>query len=136
MPNRPVTAIMEKNVVTVGINDPVAKVQQVMALGFSCIPVLDPRNKCFGVISCSDLTHFELLERNPRLEKAWEICSHRVITIDEETTIDRACAMMLEHRVHHLVVTRKQVIAGIVSSLDLLAYLHGEARQAESAAPA
>jgi len=129
----PVTSIMEENVVTVGINDPVAKVQQVMSLGLSCIPVLDTREKCFGVISCSDLTHFELLERNPKIEKAWEICSHRVITIDVDTTIAQACSLLLEHGVHHLVVTRKQVIAGIISSLDLVRYLYDTANASSSA---
>jgi len=116
----PISTIMERNLVTVGIDDTVAKVQQVMDLGLSCIPVLDQRDNCFGVISCRDLVHFELLERNPRLEKAWEICSHRVISADESTTIRDACIMILDARVHHLIATRKRVIAGVVSSLDVL----------------
>jgi CBS domain-containing protein len=116
-----VTTLMESNVVEVGLEDTVDRVEEILdSHDLSCVPVIDADGKCFGVISAPDLVHFHKLRKNSQTARAWEICTHKVVEVTSVMTIREAAETMAEHRIHHLVVTKGNTIIGIVSSIDIV----------------
>lgn len=116
-----VTSLMERNVVEVGIDDTVAGVEEILDSNkLSCVPVIDADGKCFGVISAPDLVHFHRLRKMSQATHAWEVCTHKVIEVAPTISISDAAELMIEHKIHHLVVTERDAIKGIVSSIDIV----------------
>ena len=116
-----VTSLMEKNVVEVGIDDTVARVEEILDSNkLSCVPVIDADGKCFGVISAPDLVHFHRLRKISQTAHAWEVCTHKVIEIAPTISVGDAAELMIEHKIHHLVVTDQDAIKGVVSSIDIV----------------
>lgn len=112
---------MQKNIITVNLNDTARHVAEVLdSHKLSCLPVIDSKGKCFGVISTTDFIHFYNENKNPNAEHAWEICTHKIIEVNPNISIIEASKLMVENKVHHLVVTENNVIKGIISSIDLL----------------
>lgn len=116
-----VSSLMERNVVEVGLEDTVYRVEEILdSHNLSCVPVIDADGKCFGVISAPDLVHFHKLRKNSQTARAWEVCTHKVIEVTSVITIKEAAEIMAEHRIHHLVVTDGNAIIGIISSIDIV----------------
>ena len=119
--NDRITSVMERNVVAVDLNDDAETVEQVMdSNDLSCVPVINADGDCFGVISAPDLVHFHQARKNPMAERAWEMCTHKIIEADADITIKQAAQLMLQHNIHHLVITENGNMQGIVSSLDIM----------------
>lgn len=53
-------------------------------------------------------------------ERAWEICTHKVLEVAPGIFINEASELMVGNKIHHLVVTENNVIKGIVSSIALI----------------
>lgn len=116
-----ITSVMEENLVTVSLNDTTEAVEKVMAShNLSCVPVINSEGNCFGVISAPDLVQFHQARKDPNAERAWEMCTHKIIEVTADISIKRAAELMLEHSIHHLVVTEGGSVKGIVSSLDII----------------
>jgi CBS domain-containing protein len=112
---------MEKNIVVVGLDDTVDQVNQILDLHkLSCVPVIDSKGECFGVICATDLVPFHKARRKSKAERAWEVFTHKVIEVSPTLSIKEATELMTENHIHHLVVTENKSIKGIVSSIDLL----------------
>lgn len=112
---------MEKYVISVELEDSAEYVAKLLEYHkLSCVPVVDPTGKCFGVISATDFVHFFNAHLSPKTVHAWEVCTHKVIEISPDTTIESASKLMIDHKIHHLVITQNDVIKGIVSSIDLI----------------
>ncbi len=47
------------------------------------------------------------------------------ITISEDTPIEKLAEIMIDKKIHRIIITRDKSIVGIVSSIDLLHYLAG-----------
>ncbi|MGY5449972.1 CBS domain-containing protein [Agarivorans sp. MS3-6] len=124
--NSRVTSFMESNVISVELDDSAEKVCEVLdANKLHCVPVLTPDGKIFGVISATDLVHFNTLHVNPKLEHAWELCTHKVIEVAPDMSVQEAGELMVKEKVHHLVVMEGTFFIGIVSATDILrAYLN------------
>ncbi len=121
MINRQISAFMQSYVVGVELDDSVEQVSQILDQHqLSCVPVFTPDKQVFGVISASDLVHFSTLHEDPKQQRAWEVCSHKVTTINAATSAKQAAELMVEQNIHHLIVMNEQHIVGIVSSLDLI----------------
>ena len=119
--NENITSVMEGNLVTVDLNDTAEIVEKIMTSNnLSCVPVINAEGICFGVISAPDLVQFHQARKNPMAEHAWEMCTHKIIEVAPDISIKRAAQLMLEHGIHHLVVTEGKSIKGIVSSLDII----------------
>ena len=59
--------------------------------------------------------------------QAWQRCSYKPITVGADTPISDVARMMIDSKIHHVVVTDTQGIAGVVSSLDFVrAFLRDE----------
>lgn len=119
----------------------------------SALPVVDARRRCIGVLSVTDLLgvakdlsdelnalseaggidHEALVEKLERADlltepvQAW--MSPDPIEIGVDSTIQHAARLVLQNRVHRLVVLDDQKhLVGVVSTMDLLAAFSEEAR--------
>jgi CBS domain-containing protein len=86
-------------------------------------PVIDNSGNLIGFVSKSDVTRFDSTGEDPNYTRVFEIASPIVIIISPETTIEEAAQKMLEHQVHHLVVTEAEELVGILSSLDFVKFV-------------
>ena len=64
------------------------------------------------ILSCTDLRAKDIMVSDP-------------ITVSENTTIKKMAEIMVDNRIHRLIVMRKNTIVGIVSTLDMLYYISG-----------
>ena len=116
-----ITSLIEENVITVKLNDTVETVEKVLdSHQLSCVPVINTEGECFGVISAPDLVHFHNARKNPIAERAWEMCTHKIIEVSSDISVKEAAQLMVENNIHHLVIVEDGSIQGIVSSIDIL----------------
>ncbi len=96
--------------------------------GVSCVPVIDEGGGVLGVVSTSDLVRASVRDLDiPRTTplRAAEVMRAPALTVDVEDSLAVAAARMVEHRVHRLVVTDHNRIAGILSARDVLRGVQG-----------
>lgn len=111
------------SLVAVDMQDTVQRVEEVLNQhNLSSVPVVDPaRGDCFGIISLKDIAHFHAAKRNPNAVLAWEMCTYKPLTASPQTSVEDVARLMVEHRIHHVVVVNNGVLKGLVSSLDVIA---------------
>ena len=106
--------IMSRYVVSVTEETPIIEVARILAeRRFSGLPVLDREGSVVGMVS-----DFDLLARDG--ETAGEVMSPDVVTVAEDTEIQRARALIIEQRLARLPVIRGRELVGIVSRGDIL----------------
>ena len=119
--DRRVGEIMNKAVWTVLESDPLHKVEELMSRHhLSSVPVVDERGGIFGIISGADLLHFLEKRGNPRTTQAWELCTYRPIEVNPAASMREVAQLMVEHKIHHVVVTDAHKVVGFVSALDFV----------------
>jgi signal-transduction protein with cAMP-binding, CBS, and nucleotidyltransferase domain len=115
--DKPISLLMDKRISTVDFNDTVLKVEELMNFRkLSFVVVIDSNQDCFGVISYPDIVRFHASGKNPKLERAWELCTHKVIEVSSDTSAKETAQLMLKHKIHHVVITENELIVGIASS--------------------
>jgi CBS domain-containing protein len=123
----PISSLMSCPVWTVRMDDTIAQVERLlMEKGLSWAPVVEAGSAVMGMISSSDLLHFHAQQRDPLLVRAWELCSYKPLSFDEATPVAEVARAMVEHRIHHVVVTGRAGLAGVVSSLDFVKTFAGK----------
>jgi len=119
--NNPISQMMTKSAWTVDTEQTVETVQHLLNLrGLSSVPVADSKGAVFGIISAADLLLFHSEGKNPKAIKAWEICTRKPIEVGPATPIGEVARLMVENKIHHVVVTENGKVQGIVSSLDFV----------------
>jgi CBS domain-containing protein len=93
------------------------------------VPIVDASGSLVGIVTSSDLVE----EWAPDMG-VQTVMSRDVETVSRHTSVTDAAKKMYERRIHHLVVTERGSVVGVVSSLDLLRFLAGRVEQAEAAA--
>jgi len=116
----------------------------------SCVPVVNDEKKLVGIVTKTDvLGHFmdidlhisvkdtlqdilefsseqRDLETVPETEmKVRAIMTPNPITTGEDTTVESLAKTMVNNKIHRLIITRDNEIAGIVSTLDILYHVAG-----------
>jgi CBS domain-containing protein len=102
-------------------------------------PVRDAAGTLLGIVSLHDVAVAARAGRAAPQDEAdphaWEwpgvaasttardLMTRAVIGVSEETPVEVVARLMLEHRVHRVLVTRRGRPCGIVSTMDLLALL-------------
>lgn len=86
----------------------------------SCVVVYDEDKQVIGVITEKDMVFAESLGIKKRDIKSWQICSRDIINIGPEDTILGAATLMIENKVHHVLVMTGDYVEGVVTSLDIL----------------
>ncbi|WP_457556215.1 CBS domain-containing protein [Candidatus Pyrohabitans sp.] len=124
--------VMTRGVVTVKFYEPVKEVLSAMVENdVSAVVVVDDRNEAMGIISTVDVLN-ELKSRGEdevrRLE-AEELMTPFTVSISPESSLLEAAEVMIERRIHRLVVLHPGEIAGgvpvgILSATDVLRVLH------------
>lgn len=137
--------IMSKNVVTIS---PKATVEELARLlikhKISGVPVVDNAENLIGIVTENDL-----INQNKRLHiptiirlfdafivlgsgrmqeeikkmtasKVDEICTKKVVSITEETSLEEVATIMSEKNIHLLPVVRDSVVVGIVGKADVV----------------
>jgi acetoin utilization protein AcuB len=108
-------------VVTVDKDAPVTEIlSNITRENLSSVVVLDKDKKVIGLITENDLLFAETLGVRKKDLKAWQICSKEIIKISPEDTILGAARLMVDRKVHHVLIMVGDYVEGIVSTLDVL----------------
>lgn len=146
----PVSRIMARHVVCVQADMPLQAVAELLIRRqISGVPVIDDEFRPLGIISKTDLVRRasaadgegadddEGGDVPPLAGCVGGFMTPSVATLGERTSILEAAAVMADRRVHRLpVVGRDGRIVGLVSSLDVLAWISRELPQGEGVAGA
>ena len=114
-----------EDVITINFNESIQKlVETVDWNATSSAIVVDDFNEIFGIITDSDIAHFESQGRSLKGSLAWELCTHKMITEDDITDTKKIAQKMLENKVHHIIAQKKDKDgnnrACVVSTLDVI----------------
>ena len=119
--DKPISEMMTKSVWTVLEDDTVERVGDLMARHhLSSVPVVDGKGAIFGIVSNADLLRFRDARGNPKVTRAWELCTFRPIEAGPATPSRQVAGMMVQHKVHHVVITEDRKVIGYVSALDFV----------------
>ena len=138
--------VMSRDVVTLDANDKIHDALELLVANrVSALPVIDKRKHCVGILSTTDLVDFtrdvdedlhhvdeldpssrrwlvDKLLRSVGEEPVGSYMTEDVATVSLESTLEKAAHEMVRNRVHHLpVVDHKGHLAGIISTMDVLA---------------
>lgn len=117
----PISLLMTKAAWSADMDDTVAEVANLLTTHrLSWVPVLDQGRVVVGVISTSDLLQFHGRGGDPAKVRAWQATSYKPITVDAATPLAEVAQSMIARKIHHVVVTESDDIAGVVSSLDFV----------------
>jgi CBS domain-containing protein len=113
--------LMTTNVRTARVTDVVGPLRDVMLdEQIHAVPVLDEQDTLAGIVTSSDL-----IEEWAPEQGVQTVMTRRVFTTGRHTTAVDAARLMVDHRIHHLVVLDHKTVIGVVSSFDLLRHLAG-----------
>ena len=119
--SKPISSLMTSPVWSVGMDDTVEAIETLMAQrSLSWVPVTEPDGAAIGVIAQSDLLALHLHKKDAANVPAWQICTYKPISVSADTSIADVAQLMLERRIHHVVVTRDGSMVGVVSALDFV----------------
>ncbi len=101
--DRIIRNFMHRGVVTCGVDANAAQVARIMLDNdVSTLVVIDERLNACGIISKTDLIEF--YGKDLSLITAEDIMSPKILTVSPDTLVYEAVQLMLEHRVHQLVI--------------------------------
>ena len=138
--------IMKTNVVKVPYDMTVEELARVfIEKDVTGMPVFDPDGKLLGMVTENDLISrkkklhiptvirlfdaFIPLEGSETMEKeikkmtatqAGDICTHELVTIGEDASLEEIATIMSEKGVHHLPVMRGEELVGVIDQHDVL----------------
>ena len=119
--NPTISSLMQRKVWSVDIDASIAEVERLFAeRRLSWAPVLESKRTAIGVISAADLTQFNAQARDPESVRAWQLCTYKPISVGPETPIGEVARLMVEHQIHHVIVSDGSGIVGVVSSMDFV----------------
>lgn len=117
----PISSIMQREVLSVGMDDTVQAVQAFMKeLNLTWVPVVTPEGGVAGVISATDMLRFGSTKQDPACVRAWQLCTYKPVGVEANVPIETVAALMVQRQVHHVVVLSGDRLEGVVSSLDLV----------------
>jgi CBS domain-containing protein len=127
--DRRVGDLMHRGVVICRVSATAEKVADIMLdNNVSALVVIDERLNACGIVSKTNL--LALYGRNLSLITAEDIMSPKLLTVSPDTTVSDAIQLMLEHKVHQLVIVTKAGAhrrpVGIFTSGDVVALMAGK----------
>ncbi|MCA8966392.1 MAG: CBS domain-containing protein [Planctomycetes bacterium] len=139
--------IMQRDLITVLVSDPAHQIERVLAdAKISGVPVLDHDDRLVGVVSMADLvrryaeeqdlpadsdypafgddvdeTEIVAFDRETTLEAcAGDLMTSEVTTVGPDTGLRELARIMVDQRIHRVLVTERSRVLGLVSTLDVL----------------
>ena len=117
-----VEQLMSPLVVTARSGQPISQVrEQMLRQGIHCLPVVGDDGKLEGIITVSDV-----LGAETDAQPVSEVLTRAVFTIHPNEDAFSAAEIMLNNKVHHVVVWNDDAVQGVVSSYDLLPLIKRE----------
>jgi len=129
--DRIIRNFMHRGVVTCKVDANTAQVARIMLDNdVSTLVVIDERLNACGVVSKTDLIAF--YGKDLSMITAEDIMSPKILTISPDTLVHEAVQLMLEHKVHQLVIVtqagaHRRPVA-IFTSGDVVALMAGKSR--------
>jgi CBS domain-containing protein len=115
-----VSTIMTADVWCARDDAPLSTLRQLLVeRGFGGVPVVDNVGRCIGVLSISDL-----MRATTDSERVSGVMTRLTFVLPDNATISQAAALMALEHVHRIpIVSDDNHVLGIVSSIDILAWL-------------
>lgn len=116
----PVRDIMTADVWCVRDDLPLARLRDMLAeRHFSGVPVVDDAGRCVGVVSLADLARGSTSDAC-----VGDVMARLTFVLPDTASVSQAAALMALEHVHRIpIITDDGRVAGIVSSIDILAWL-------------
>lgn len=116
-----VSDLMTDDLITIPVTERVGRARDlILGLGFHALPVLenDPvaGERVVGIVTTLDLAD-DWHDATP----VRDVMSELPFRIAADATLVEAAETMRKHEVHHLLVENDGVVAGLISSFDMLA---------------
>lgn len=86
----------------------------------SSVVVLGDNKQVVGIITEQDMIYAESIGVKKSDLKAWEICTKEIIKISPDETVSGAMRLMVENKMHHVLVMTGDYLEGIISTFDVL----------------
>ena len=119
--NAPVSSLMQRKVWSIDIDASIAEVGRLFTeRRLSWAPVLESKFTAIGVISAADLMQFNAQGRDPTSVRAWQLCTYKPISVAPDTPTSEVARLMVEHDIHHVIVSDSSGMVGVVSSMDFV----------------
>lgn len=123
MMNEPVSAIMVRNLKTVGPNDTLQDVKELLINHrIHHVPVVDGNNHLLGIITTYDLFKLGVDHKDYPNTKVVNVMTKILATIEPNDKVGTAAEVFMEHLFHALPVVDDKKLVGIVTSFDILRY--------------
>lgn len=124
MMNEPISSIMTTKLITVGKDDSLKTVAEIFRQKrIHHLPVVE-NEMLIGLVTTYDL--FKLGKSSDQYDqvKVSEIMTTKLATLEPDAKVGTACEVFLENLFHALPVTENGKLVGIVTSFDVLKYIH------------
>lgn len=116
-----VSDVMYKNIILVHADDTIEKVERIFRIHKGAFAaVMDEEGLFYGLITASMLFGFQMAAKNLGALKARGICTQKVITVKENTSIKQAAELLVRKNVEHLIVMENDQVLGVLTSTQLL----------------
>ncbi len=121
MKDDPISTLMQNRPLTIGMDDTVKDAEAFLnSEGLSWAPVVGNNGEPLGVLSADDLMRFHVNNRDAANTAAWLLCTYRPVCVPPQTSISAVAQLMVNRKIHHIVITEDGELRGVVSSLDLV----------------
>jgi CBS domain-containing protein len=121
MNDQPISTLMQRRVAWIGMDDSAEAAERLLqSQGLSWAPVVGDNGEPVGVISVDDLERFRVGKGDAAGTPAWRLCTYRPVSVSPDTTVAAVAKLMVDRRIHHVVIAERGELKGVVSSLDLV----------------
>ncbi|MCO5319674.1 MAG: CBS domain-containing protein [Microthrixaceae bacterium] len=137
MKNPSIDAVMTAEPVTIDRTEPISEAYALLKKGrFHHLPVLDG-DEPVGLVSSTDILELAYDVRGTEERNLMVFLDHQfsiddamsteLVTLSEDATVKDAAAVLADGKVHSVLVLGTDAdLAGIVTTTDLVVYLHGQ----------
>jgi CBS domain-containing protein len=116
-----ISTLIEGEVIAVDSEDTIDVVEDILRRhNVTYVPVVESDGRIFGIITARDMINFHSSRKAAKAVRAWEICTHKTIEVSPHKSIHLVAQLMVEHKIHHVLVSDEGVLKGVISSFDLV----------------
>jgi len=124
MMNEPVSSIMTRNLITVKKDDSLKVIGDIFSTHrIHHIPVVE-NDELIGLVTTYDLFKSGRSKNEYDSVKVSDVMTTKLATLEADAKVGTACEVFLENLFHALPITDGKKLVGIVTSFDVLKYVH------------
>ena len=124
----PVKNLMSEDLVTIPETSAVeTAAARMVSRGVHSLVVVDGASEPVGMFTTTDLAEIVANRRALGDATVGDHMSTNLFTVDPETTVQEAAAKLVEHGIHHLLVSDGDSVVGMLSTMDQTAFVSGTA---------